>query len=33
MTTPTTAVLDATEITQAVQDLQHSVTLIAGRPP
>ncbi|WP_051838233.1 hypothetical protein [Streptomyces sp. NRRL F-2580] len=31
MTTPTTAVLDATEITQAVQDLQHSVTLIAGK--
>ncbi|MFF0416109.1 hypothetical protein ACFYUY_37480 [Kitasatospora sp. NPDC004745] len=31
MTTPTTAVLDATEVTQAVQDLQHSVTLIAGK--
>ncbi|MFB7948949.1 hypothetical protein ACFC6L_29000 [Kitasatospora phosalacinea] len=31
MATPTTAVLDATEVTQAVQDLQHGVTLIAGK--
>ncbi|MFJ2865953.1 hypothetical protein [Kitasatospora sp. NPDC087314] len=31
MTTQTLAVLDATEVTQAIQDLQHSVTLIAGK--
>ncbi|MFJ3791033.1 hypothetical protein [Kitasatospora sp. NPDC090091] len=31
MPTQTQAVWDATEITQSVQDLQHSVTLIAGK--
>ncbi|MFI9366128.1 hypothetical protein ACIG5E_34515 [Kitasatospora sp. NPDC053057] len=31
MTTQTLAVLDAVEVTQAIQDLQHSVTLIAGK--
>ncbi|MFJ5120743.1 hypothetical protein [Kitasatospora sp. NPDC088548] len=31
MTTQTRAVLDAAEVTQAIQDLQHSVTLIAGK--
>ncbi|WP_158835286.1 hypothetical protein [Streptomyces sp. NRRL S-350] len=31
MTTPTVAVLDAVEVTQSIQDLQHSVTLIAGK--
>ncbi|MET8625270.1 hypothetical protein ABZW30_16210 [Kitasatospora sp. NPDC004669] len=31
MTTPTGAVLDAVEVTQSIQDLQHDVTLIAGK--